>query len=79
MGPASKTSRNTSSRSIGEVDAVARLEPKKMVKEEMTGGNRGQGRKKNVESSMLFREYCIHCQDIWVGLIESMGYYLFMY
>ena len=38
MGPASKTSGHTSSRHIGEVDAVVSFEPKKMVKEEMTGG-----------------------------------------
>ena len=30
-----------------KVDAVVRFEPKKMVKEEMTGGNREQGRKKS--------------------------------
>ena len=39
MGPASKTSRNISSRGIGKVDAVVRLEHKKMMKEEMTGRN----------------------------------------
>ena len=39
MGPASKTSRNTSYRLIGEVDGVVKLEPKKMMKEEMKGGN----------------------------------------
>ena len=47
MGPASKTSCNTSSRCIGEVDAVVKFEPKKMVKEAMKGGNREQGREKN--------------------------------
>ena len=47
MGPASKTSRNTSSHHIGQVNAVVKLKPKKMVKEEMTGGNRVQGMKKN--------------------------------
>ena len=46
MDPASKTSCNTSFRRIGEVEAIVRFEPM-MVKEEMTGGNRGQGRKKN--------------------------------
>ena len=48
MGPASKTSCNTSSHHIGEVDTIVRFEPKIMVKEEMTGGNREQGRKKIV-------------------------------
>ena len=48
MGPANKTSCNTSScRRIGEVDAVVKFKPKKMVKEEMKGGNREQGREKN--------------------------------
>ena len=46
MSPASKTLRNTGSSRIGQVDAVVKLKPKKMVKEEMTGGNREQGRKK---------------------------------
>ena len=46
MGPASKTTHNTGSRHIGEVDAVLRLKPKKMVKEEITGGKGEQGRKK---------------------------------
>ena len=45
MGPASKTSHNTSSRCIGEVDDVVRFKSKMMMKEEMTGGNREQGRK----------------------------------
>ena len=42
MGPASKTSGNTSYHHIGQVDAVVKLNPKKMkmVKEEMAGGNR---------------------------------------
>ena len=47
MGPESKTLRNTSSRHIGLVDAVVKLKPKKMVKDEMTGGNREQGRRKH--------------------------------
>ena len=47
MGPVSNTSHNISSRRIGEVDAVAKFEPKKMVKEEMKGGKREQGRGKN--------------------------------
>ena len=34
MGPASKTSSNISSRGIGKVDAVVKLKPKKMVKED---------------------------------------------
>ena len=46
MGPARKTSCDTSSRHIGEVDAIVRFEPKMIVKEEMTGGNREQERKK---------------------------------
>ena len=62
MGSASKTSHNTSSCHIGEVDAVVRFEPKMMVKEEMTGGNRDQGWKKpnycvpNLEVIFLKRE-----------------------
>ena len=47
MGPASKTSRNTSSCHIGEVDTVVKIKPKMMVKEEMTGGSREHGRKKS--------------------------------
>ena len=46
MGPESKTTINTCSRHIGEVDAVVKFEPKKMVKEEMKGGNREQGKGK---------------------------------
>ena len=46
MVPASKNSHHTSSRGIGKVDAVVKFKPKKMVKEEMKGGNREQGRKK---------------------------------
>ena len=34
------------SRRIGQVDAVVKVNPKKMVKEEMTGGKREQGKKK---------------------------------
>ena len=48
MGPASKTSPNTSSRRIGQVDAIVKLKPKKIVKEEMTRGNREEGREKKI-------------------------------
>ena len=55
MGPASKTSRNTSSSHIGEVDTVVKLEPKMMVKEEMTGVNKEHGKEKKRPNSKLFR------------------------
>ena len=48
MGSASKTSCNISSHCIGEVDTAVKLEPKMMVKEYMTGGNREHGRKISV-------------------------------
>ena len=47
MGPASKTSRNTSSRGKGEVDTVVKLEPKIMTKGELTGGNKRAWEKEN--------------------------------
>ena len=53
MGLASKTSRKTSSRRIGEVDSVVNFEPKKMVKDEMKGGNREQGKGKNLIKGII--------------------------
>ena len=53
MDPASKTSRNTSSSRIGQVDTVVKLKPKKMVKEEMKGGNGEQGRKKMLSKTYV--------------------------
>ena len=46
MGPASKTSLNTSSHRIGEVDAAVRFDPKMMVKEDITGENREEKKPK---------------------------------
>ena len=47
MGPASKISSKISSRCIGLVNEVVKLKSKKMVKEEMTGGKKEHGRKKD--------------------------------
>ena len=51
MGPASKTSGNTNSCRIGDVDAVVKFKPKKMVKEEMKEGYREQGR--NLKNALI--------------------------
>ena len=46
-------SHSTSSGHIEEVDPVVKVEPKMMVKEEMTGGKREQGRKKGGGASIM--------------------------
>ena len=46
MCPASKTSLNTRSHRIGEVDATVRFDPKMMVKEDITEGNREEKKTK---------------------------------
>ena len=51
MGPASKTSQNTSSSRKRKVDAFVKFEPKKMVKKEMKGGgNREQTKYKTKQA-----------------------------
>ena len=75
MGPASKTSLKTSSRRIGEVDAVVSFKPKKMVKEEMTGGQREQGRnEKKPVPSLLF-----NAANLSQTILESSYWSLFYY
>ena len=53
MGPASKTSLNTSSHRIGEVDAAVRFDPKMMVKEDITGENREEKKPKKPKKTAL--------------------------
>ena len=63
MDPASKNSRNTNSRRIGEVDAVVRFKPKMMLKEEMTGGKiQSKRRKENYQIKNNFKI------PVWTGL-----------